>query len=69
MHLLNVKRWIISQKNPETHTTHKQTNKQTNNFDTRMYPRAFRCFALDLQDFVIFSLSDWMRIGLVEQLF
>lgn len=56
--------------NPETHpSTHKQTNKQTNVFDTRMYPRALRCLALDLKDYVIFSLSDWMRFGLVEQLF
>lgn len=50
-------------------STHKQTNKQTNDFDTRMYPRALRCLALDLKDYVIFSLSDWLRFGLVEQLF
>lgn len=47
----------MSQKNPETHTP-PRTNKQTNDFDTRMYPRALRCLALNLKDYVIFSLSD-----------
>lgn len=54
--------------NPETHTP-LRTNKQTNDFDMHMYPRALRCLALDLKDYAIFSLSDWLRFGLVEQLF
>lgn len=43
--------------NPETHTP-LRTNKQTNNFDMRLYPRALRCLALD---YLIGCASDWLN--------
>lgn len=53
-----VKCKTMDNKPNESRNTHPpRTNKQTNDFDTRMYPRALRCLALDLKDYVIFSLS------------